>query len=388
MKTPTRTTPNPLRVAAAGLLFALAACDGSGSSGPDDAGADADTDADADADADTDADADADTDTGTGEACVPADEAPWLEPADIQLMEVSEPLTGSFLYYSVWGSPDSLEMITPDGLTAATRFTVHRLWSFGVAHDGVTVAFSSLDPQQEEHFCITVGDAIQHSWLLPPDGPAEQITTGRVNDECHLFSPDDQTIYLCRRAGFWQEMTDDGFQFGSDPYRILSHDRQSGDESWLTDLQDGVSDIGPALRSDGSFLFWRQEPDGTSFAQFLMSMDADGGNVEYLVESGTGPATSPDGGSVIYRASWSEILLGDAFDPATAELLIPAGDATVSDLVFSPDMTRIAFTRGRPDASCSDLWVADIETAEETLLVDCVAADQFIAGIAWVEANE
>jgi len=373
-------TPVVLSLPVLAMLIGAWSCGGGGGGGGN---ADADTDTDADIDGDTDAD------TDTGDECVPGDEQPWLEPADIGFEEIDPPLGGSFIYYGVWGGgADSLEMISSDGSIEGTRFKVHRLWSFGVAADGETIAFSSADPYQEEHFCLTIGDAIQFSWLWRPGSEPEHVTTVLVNDECHLFGPDDATLYMCRRAGFWQQMTDDGFQFGSDPYRILIHELATGEETWLTPLVEATSDIGPALRDDGSILFWRQEFEGTGFAQWLMSMDGDGGGVSYLVESGTNPVTNPDGTVVLFRQAWSSIRMGSSQSPAEAAELIPAADGTVYDYAFSPDQQRIVFTRGRSDASCSDLWVAEIANAEQVRIVDCVATGRFITGVSWVETEQ
>ena len=130
-------------------------------------------------------------------------------------------------------------------------------------------------------------------------------------------------------------------------------------KTWLTELVETNSDIGPALRADGTVLFWRQQ--APSFDQALMSMDADGSNVESLVDNGTNPVTSPDGTEVLYRDSWRHLMLGDSSDPAAATMIIDGGDDFILDYDFSPDLSQVAYTRGREDASCSDLWVADID---------------------------
>jgi hypothetical protein len=375
---------NRFNTAAIGLALVLTcpvACTSGGDPKEDAGSADADTDVDSDTDTDTDTDAD----TDTGEECTPVDEAPWLAPDDIDFTEVDEPQVGSWIYYGVWGPPDSLEMINPDGTSSATRFTVNRLWSFGVAHDGVTIAFSSVDPSQEEHWCVTIGDAIQYTWLFAPGEPPEQITSGPHNDECHLFSSGDDQLYLCRRDNFWQELTDDGLEFGNDPYRVLVHEISSADETWLTPLDEAISDIGPALRADGTILFWRQV--SPSFDQSLMSMDADGTDIQELVADGTNPVTSPDGLQVLYRDGWRRLMLGDSADPAAAAQIIDGGDDFIVDFDFSPDLTQVAYTRGREDASCSDLWVAEIDGQNQTLVVDCVEAAQFITGVRWVQID-
>ena len=345
----------------------------------DDGGGSADGDADTDTDTDTDGDADTDADTDTDTDADP----PWLEPSDISFEEVDPPMEGSFIYYGVWGSPDSLEMISPDGLARGTRFTVNRLWSFGAASDGVTVAFSSVDPYQEENWGLTIGDAIQYTWLLDDGADPVQITSGSINDECHAFSPDGELLYLCRRANFFQEMEGDDLVFGSDPYRILVHELAGGGEEWLTPFVEGVSDIGPALLGD-EILFWRQEPDGGSFAQSLMRMGSDGADVEYVLEGATAPVVSPDGESVAYRLGWSTLAVAPAADVASGEAIIASETGNFYGVSFSPSSARIAYLLGREDAMCSDLWVAGADGADQTMLIDCVGEGIFPNGVQWV----
>jgi hypothetical protein len=359
------------------LAAALACC--SDDAGPDaDAGVDAGTDADADAGTDAGADTDTGSDTGL----------PWLEPGDISFEEVDPPLAGDFIYYGLWGNgTDSLEMISADGATRGTRFRVSRLWSFGVAHDGRTVAFSAADPYQEEHWGVTIGDAIQYTWLLRPGEPPVQITSGSINDECHVFSADDATLFLCRRAGFWQKTENGELTFGSDPYRILTHALGSAQESWLTPLVPNVSDIGPAPVRDGRILFWRQEPQGTAFSQTLMRMDADGSGVEQLLDGATGPVASPDGDLVAYRQAWSTLEVAPADDPANGTPIIESDTGNFYGVSFSPDQSRIAYLLGRDDAMCSDLWIADADGTDRALLLDCVADGIFPSGVAWAKVD-
>jgi hypothetical protein len=356
------------------LAAGLCACSEESSS---DADAGTDTDADTDAGDDSGADTDADTDTDT--------EVFWLEPEDISFEEVDPPLAGECIYYGVWGSSgtDSLEMISPDGLTAGTRFRVNRLWSFGVAHDGVTVAFSSVDPFQEEHWGSTMGDAIQYTWLFAPDAAPEQITAGNINDEGHLFSIDDQTLYLCRRANFWQETVGEDTQFGNDPYRIMTHALAGGEEAWLTPLVENVSDIGPATLPDGDILFWRQGPP-PDFDQGLWRMHGDGTGIELVRDGATNPVVSPDGDLVAFRQGWSALVIASADDLTGGTQILESATEFFFSFAFSPDQTRIAYLLGRADASCSDLWIADVDGTDQLMLVDCLAEDVFTTGVEWV----
>jgi hypothetical protein len=354
-------------------LLAAGLCACSEDSSPDvDAGTDTDTDADAGDDSGADTDSDADTDT----------EVFWLTPDDIDFEEVDPPLAGELIYYGVWGSSgtDSLEMISPDGLTTGTRFRVNRLWSFGVAHDGVTVAFSSVDPFEEEHWGVTIGDAIQYTWLLGPSGAPVQITAGNINDEGHLFSDDDQILYLCRRADFWQEMVGEELQFGNDPYRIMTHALSGGGEAWLTPLAENVSDIGPAALPDGDILFWRQNPD---LSQEMMRMHGDGTGIELVRDGATNPVVSPDGDLVAFRQGWSALVIAGADDLLGGTPILESETEFFFGFSFSPDQARIAYLLGRADASCSDLWVADVDGTDQLMLVDCLAEGVFTSGVEW-----
>lgn len=326
-----------------------------------------------DGDGGTDGDIDGD---GDGDVDGQDTEYPSLTAEDIAFEVLDPPLEGDVIYYNSWnGGADTLEMISPDGERQGTRFQVHRLWSFGMAHDGITVVFSSLDPYQEEHFGITFGDATQNSWIFRDGAPPEMITHGPINDEGHRFSPDDEAIYLCRRANFKQE----DMNIENDPYRILRIDLSDLKETWLTPLVAMTQDIGPVLRDDGSILFWRQDP---GFNQSMMSMNADGSDIQELLAGATGPATSIDGKSVLFRRTWKSLSFGDAHDPASA-LTIIQSDQGFSSIAISPDKNRIVYLMGRDDSSCSDLWIAKADGSEKTRLVDCAAEDKFPTKLSW-----
>jgi len=362
---------------AALLAAGLWACSDDKSSGAD-AGTDADADTDTDTDSDSDSGTDTDTDTDT--------EVFWLTPDDIGFEEVDSPLVGDCIYYGLWGSTDSLEMISPDGLTTGTRFRVNRLWSFGVAHDGVTVVFSSVDPFEEEHWGVTIGDAIQYTWLFAPGEDPVQITAGNINDECHLFSDDDQKLYLCRRASFWQEGEGDTFEFGNDPYRIMTHDLGTAEETWLTPLVENVMDIGPAVLPDGDILFWRQGPP-PEFDQGLWRMNGDGSDISSVLDGATNPVVSPSGDLVAFRQDWSALVIAPADDLLGGTTIIESDTGNFYGFSFSPDQTRIAYLLGRDGTMCSDLWVADVDGSGQVLLLDCVAEGVFPVGVEWAQSE-
>ena len=88
-----------------------------------------------------------------------------------------------------------------------------------------------------------------------------------------------------------------------------------------------------------------------------------------------------------FRDQWRRLMHGSAADPAAATTIVDGGDDFILDYDFSPDLMQVAYTRGREDASCSDLWVADIDGGNQTMLVDCVDADRFVTGVQWVQVD-
>ncbi|MBI5527646.1 MAG: hypothetical protein HY897_15040 [Deltaproteobacteria bacterium] len=348
------------------------------------------------AEAPSDAATDAETSDG-GESDAGGEDAggdvglpPLLTPEQIGFEEVSPPMAGSVIYFATWaqgaGDKDSVEMMRADKSETAVRFRANRVWSFGVARDGATIAFSSADPFQEQNFGTTIGDAIQFTWVLRPGEAPFQLTNGNVNDECHSFMPGDAALLICRRANFWQRTVGQDTEFGNDPYRIVTVDISSREAAYLTPLRPGFDDIGPALRDDGSILFWRQEFRNNKPYQSLMEMNGDGTGISYLLANSTAPVTSPDGAQVLFRSGgWRKLALAHSHDVAAGVEILDGGTRNIYDFDFSPDAWQVAFTMSRADGeSCSDLYVAAIDGSNVTRIIDCAGEGKFVTGVKWV----
>src|SRR6185369_14945365 len=116
-----------------------------------------------------------------------------LTPGDIQFAALNPLPAGEQILFNDWNpSPNVLKSMTPDGATTTDVFAAYRVWSMGVSHAAGSIAFSCGDPQQEEHYGVNIGDAIQNTWVYDVAAQtAKLVAPGNVNDECHTFSADD-----------------------------------------------------------------------------------------------------------------------------------------------------------------------------------------------------
>jgi Tol biopolymer transport system component len=327
-----------------------------------------------------------------GGSCVPVTEKPpKLTPDRIAFAEVNAPARGSFLYLTVWGDlgTDSVQALSPDGKDRKVLFTANRIWAAGATQDGKAFAFSSADPDQEKDYYLTVGDAIQYTWIYKPGSAPYQLTNGNINDECHSFVDGGKKLLMCRRADFYQCMQGSDFVIGNDSYRILTVDIASGDEQFLTPSVETIQDIGPQLRPDGTILFWRQEYKSGKFVQSMMSMNGDGTGIKSVGEGWTAPKLSPDGTKVLFRANkWMQIMLSPSGDFSSPVLVKDGAGKRLTKFDFSPDSKKLAYSIEHASANCDDIHVADLpDGANDALILDCVKEGLNVVGLRWVEVK-
>jgi hypothetical protein len=325
---------------------------------------------------------------------------PPLTPEQLGFQAVEAPWSGSVIYFNTWGSgdgtdegKDAIRMIRPNvdpaGSTMGVRARAFSFWTFGIRSDG-TIAFASADPLKDTHYpdLANLGNAIQNTYLWGPaaDDVPQQISFGRVNDECHVFLPDNKTLLMCRRAKFYGVETpgaEPAIQWFNDPYRLVSLDTQAGTNTWLSPLNPLVNDLSAWPRDDGTLLFTRFFAD--EMKSSLYSMGADGTPVTLEVEDGNRAIVSQDGkvawfkknGST-WRADWNKL---------GAAVVVLIGDGKVADdLTPSPDGTQIAYTVADQAHNCSDLYVAKVDGTDEIRILDCSDnANLFISGLRWIE---
>jgi hypothetical protein len=253
----------------------------------------------------------------------------------------------------------------------------------------LTLAFSSADPDQESDYGVTLGDAIQYTWIFEPGKEPRQLTNGNINDECHSFIENDGKLLMCRRANFFQCEKGGSTVWGNDPYRILTVDVATGEEHFLSGMNPDVMEIGPQLRNDGTIIYWRNELKSGKFVQSLMKMNGDGGGVEYLHEGWTAPRLSRDRTKVLFRAKqWTQIFLSPADDFSSPQLVIDGAGSRLSKYDFSPDMKYVVYSKPHPSANCDDIYTAQLPGgANQTLIMDCVKTGKNVVGLQWVEVK-
>jgi Tol biopolymer transport system component len=311
---------------------------------------------------------------GGGEDFVPSADS-------IQFLAVSALPAGEQILFNDWNvSPNTVGSMTPDGEDAVTIFEAYRVWSMGVSNDGSTIAFASGDPEQAEHYGIELGDAIQHTFLY--DVATEEATAllwGNVNDECHTFSADDATLYVCRRSDTFF----DGEYWVSEGYDVARVDVATGEVELILEDDDDVMTLSPQPDADEATMLvqWIALPSTRS----IRTIDLASGDVETIVDAAGFPVLSPDGTRFLFNDYTEQGSLWAAdLDGANATLV---ADAQASGARWSPDGTRIVYMVGDDAEPCShvDVVPADGTGANAPLRIrDCVETGEFITELAWI----
>ncbi len=308
-----------------------------------------------------------------------------LTPEQIGFENAELPQKGSVIFYNNWATgnkKDSVEMISPDGTYRAVRMYANRVWSFGVSQTGNLLVFSTNDPYQEEHYGLTINDAIQNTWLLGDSLLPVQISFGPVNDECHNFISD-ELLMMCRRANF---RPDPEYYVLSDPYRILTHNLLSHEEIYLTPLDQKYNDYYGAVRDDGIILFNRNIVADRTID--IMSLDISDGKISLLLEDANGPVLSPDGKEILFKKKGqNKIFLSSSYDLNGAVPVIDGGNRIIGRYVFSPDGSMIAYTLEDRANNCSDLMISERDGSNINKILDCSDEKKFITVIHWVNVR-
>jgi len=308
---------------------------------------------------------------------------PILSPSDIQYEAVAPIPSGEQLLFSDWNpTPNELVSIRPDGTSATKLFRVYRLWSFGAEPGGGRIAFSCGDPQQEAHYGIQVGDAIQHTWMY--DAATESISLlshGNINDECHTFGPAGTSLYVCRRYNFTSAGDYDGWRIGRIDLDTLAFE-------FLTPDIDHTFDLYPQpLPGETSMIFGRivwipPDPQVISVQQMALP----GGTLVAIRTDGGKPALSPDATRYTFQKSTEGYALYSSRLDGTDEIKLSSANGT--DVAWSPDGTRVAYLRWDNAVGCSHIEIVAADGSQATAperVRDCSMTGEFIAGLAWID---
>ncbi len=318
-------------------------------------------------------------------------------PESIEFEALGALPTGEQILFNDWNAfPNTVSTMAPDGGAAAPVFAAYRVWSMGVSPDGSTIAFSSGDPDQVEHFGITLGDAIQHTFLYDAaTETATNLTQGNINDECHHFSDDGERLYLCRRYDT-HCVPDEEQQIGfwvSDGYRVGRVELASGELEFLTPESDEVYTL--ALQPDAeeaTGIF--QWIDIATNTWSIRRLTLEGGEVELIHDEAGFPVLSPDGTRFLYRDFTDQGSLWSGSVAGGDDVLV--ADRQGSNARWSPDGTRVVYLiadadddgDGHPDvANCDHVEVVAADGSEAdapTRIRDCYDSDEYITELAWI----
>jgi hypothetical protein len=321
---------------------------------------------------------------GAGGACssTPATTTFVPMPADIQFQAVNALPHGEQIVFNDWNpSPNTLSSMTPDGVTTTKVLEAFRVWSLGVSHAGTTIAFACGDPEQQQHYGLSIGDAIQHTWLYDvATQQASLLTDGNVNDECHTFGPGDTSLYICRRYDFTGCGDNQGYQIG-----VIA--LPGGAFTFLSPDDPSIQALDPQPTPDGTELYFDEitSPMGQQ-SRDLYTMPLPMGAVTKLRGDAGTPVLSPDGTRYVYAS------YGDAGN-LHVSALDGTGDVRVTgtqgdSATWSPDGTKIAYLYMDMVANCSHVEVVSADGSDAdtpTRIRDCSATQEFITALAWFQ---
>ena len=334
----------------------------------------------------TDARPDVARDSGTDAATDARPDAPVPSPTpdDIQFTAKNPLPTGEQILFNDWNAtPNTLSSMKPDGTSSQVIFTAFRVWSLGAPAAGDRIAFSCADPKQEEHYGLTIGDAIQNSFLY--DAASQKIDVlgfGNINDECHTFSPDGRHLWVCRRYDFTADASFSGwrlgrFDLGTKAFEFVTDDSASEyalnpqplltgtteSDVWFTTISKGTK----ATRS----VVHQPLPTG---ARVTARTDADH------------PVLSPDGKRYVYADDKDARKLHVSALDGTGDVTIAGVAGT--DPVFSPDGTHVAylFYDATPNCQHVEVVAADgSDLAAPKRIRDCATTKDFVTQLAWID---
>lgn len=288
--------------------------------------------------------------------------------------------SGQSILFNDWAStPNRVLAMTPDGATVTEVFAAARVWSMGVSHKVDRIAFSSADPQQQAHYGVTTGDAIQNTWMYDvATTGVELMCGGNVNDECHAFSPDDKLLYVCRRAGFAD---------GASPpsYALARVDTSTRVAEQLTEPSPTSLALHPQpLPGDQTVLYTEVTLSGTKQSRAIRALDlATKKSTEVRAGASLG-SVSADGTRYVFTDTakgglWVAPIAGGAAVQVTAD----AGTSAK----FSPDGGKIVYLLDDKAGNCSHVMVVPTDGSGKgapTKVRDCVTSKEFITQLAWV----
>lgn len=307
---------------------------------------------------------------------------------DIGFEAMQDLPSGSWLLLNEWASSPNFAFVLPtDDLGTSTRrvlFTVNRVWSMGAAADGSAIYFSAWDPRQQERYGITIGDAIQNSYVYQPaTREVRTLAWGSINDECQEPSPDGAYLYLCRRY----DWTPEGAYLG---WRIGRLELATGDFEFLRpDAPGGPFELNPVPLPGGTTVLFEERARPPLTGATLRTIDlASGAEEQVRVQAGR-PQLAPDGHRVLFEDATDQFRLKILdLDAPAAPLEVVSPTIDIGDAAWSPDGATIVYTVYDAANACDHLEVVADEGAAwsaPTRVRDCTSTGEFVTDISWIE---
>ncbi len=309
---------------------------------------------------------------------------PHTTPDEISYAAVNPLPSGEQLIFNDWNAtPNAVFSMKPDGSAVVEVFRGYRVWAMGVSHAVDKIAFSCGDPKQKERYGLEIGDAIQHTWLYDvATQKLAPVSRGNLNDECHQFSPDDKTLFVCRRYDF----AFDGENVTNKGWRIVSIDLASTTPTFLSPDVPREFHLGPQPTPDGKELWYsitKLEPPTQKFRIVKTPLPAGGPSAEVRADAAR-PVLSPDGKRYIFADPLQKSALYVSDVGGTASTRVAHGGTEVR---WSPDGTRIGFLTFDSANNCSHIETAKVDGSEvdkPVRVLDCTKTKQFVTELAWV----
>ena len=302
---------------------------------------------------------------------------------DIQFEAVNALSSGEYLLFNDWDAwPNNVSAMTLDGATTTEIFRAFRVWSMGVSRAGDKIAFACGDPDQEQNYGLTFGDSIQHTWLYDIATQSVQVVAyGNINDECHVFGPGDQWLYVCRRYDFTPAGAFKGWRLGRIHLATQAFE-------FLSPEVDKTYALFPQPTIDETQLYYGTiELIGSppTQQQTILRVPLPSGTPETIRTEANRPVISPNGTRYLFqnhqdaRFLWSSALDGsDAFQVVARE---------ASEPVWSPDGTRVAYLMRDSANNCDHIEVVAADGSDAnapTRVRDCSQTGEFITELDWI----
>ena len=306
---------------------------------------------------------------------------PEPSPSDIQFQATSPIPSGEFLLFNDWNaSPNTVSVVTLDGQSTTEIFRAYRIWSLGVSRGSDRIAFACGDPNQAQNYGISIGDAIQHTWVYDvAQESVEVLAYGNINDECHTFGPGDDHLYVCRRYDFTNTAAFKGWRIG----RIAM---ATGAFEFLTPDIDSVYALHPQPTPDESEMYYGQidipsaPPAGL---RNVLKRPLPSGAPSYVRTDADSPSLSPDGTRYLFRNYLDGRTLWSSSLDGSTQFQVVAVEA--SEPVWSPDGTKVAYLLRDDGNNCDHIEVVASDGSEAPFRVrDCAGTGEFITELDWV----